>query len=249
MMTALARSFRRRILLLMLPMLPVSATPVVAQEWLSARPDGHAPLGVMGDHTHEKGEVMLSYRFMPMQMDGNRDGTESLTPADVLTQFPVTPLRMPMSMHMFGVMVAPTEKLTITGMVPVIDASMDHMTRPGSLFTTSAAGVGDIKLSGLVRLFNSHHRTAHLNLGFSMPTGATDKTDVTPAVPLRRPSCPTRCSKARGRGTSCRASRSSDRPIAGHEERRHLRRFASVRTTALSPRSPRPRHRVGGHAD
>jgi hypothetical protein len=58
---------------------------------------------------------------------------------------------------------------------------MDHMSRAGGMFTTSAAGVGDIKVAGLLRLFNSHHRSAHLNLGLSMPTGAIDKTDVTPA--------------------------------------------------------------------
>jgi hypothetical protein len=164
-------------------MLAAPASHVLAQdeEWSSARPDGHAPLGVMGDHTHEKGEMMLSYRFMPMRMDGNRDGTDSLDPPDVLTRFPVAPLRMPMSMHMFGVMVAPTDTLTLMGTVPVIDASMDHTTRRGAAFMTSAGGVGDVKVSGLLRLFNTHDQTAHLNLGLSLPTGAIDETDVTPA--------------------------------------------------------------------
>ncbi|MEL7333685.1 MAG: hypothetical protein AAFN12_15670 [Cyanobacteria bacterium J06560_2] len=32
--------------------------------WSPSRPDSHAPIGVMGDHTHEKGEFMLSYRYM-----------------------------------------------------------------------------------------------------------------------------------------------------------------------------------------
>ena len=31
-------------------------------------PDSHAPISVMGDHTHRKKEVMFSYRFMNMQM-------------------------------------------------------------------------------------------------------------------------------------------------------------------------------------
>ena len=42
--------------------------------WTSSRPDGHAPIGVMTDHTHGAGEFMWSYRFMYMAMDGNRDG-------------------------------------------------------------------------------------------------------------------------------------------------------------------------------
>ncbi len=40
------------------------------------RADGHAPIGVMGDHMHHKGEWMLSYRYMHMDMEGNRIGTD-----------------------------------------------------------------------------------------------------------------------------------------------------------------------------
>ena len=104
-----------------------------AQEWSSSRPDGHAPLGVMGDHTHEKGEVMFSYRFMPMRMEGNLVGADRVDTVDVLRAFPVTPLRMPMSMHMFSAMVAPADRLTLMGMVPILDGSMDHLTRTGSV--------------------------------------------------------------------------------------------------------------------
>ena len=46
-------------------------------QWTSSRPDGHAPIGVMGDHRHEAGEIMFSYRFMYMNMDGSRDGADA----------------------------------------------------------------------------------------------------------------------------------------------------------------------------
>jgi hypothetical protein len=36
------------------------------------RADGHAPIGVMGNHRHKSGEFMVSYRFMYMDMEGNR---------------------------------------------------------------------------------------------------------------------------------------------------------------------------------
>ncbi|MGE3513054.1 MAG: hypothetical protein AB7N65_29675, partial [Vicinamibacterales bacterium] len=106
-MTAHTRSLARTVLSV-LPMLAVSAVWASAQEWSSARPDGHAPLGVMGDHTQEKGEVILSYRFMPMRMAGNREGTESQSPSNDQTRFPVTPQRMPKSKQMFCIMFAPT---------------------------------------------------------------------------------------------------------------------------------------------
>ena len=42
-----------------------------AEGWTSYRPDGNAPIGVMADHYHHKGGVMLSYRYMNMNMKGN----------------------------------------------------------------------------------------------------------------------------------------------------------------------------------
>ena len=37
----------------------------------------HAPIGVMGDHMHKQGEMMISYRMMNMEMSGNIQGTPS----------------------------------------------------------------------------------------------------------------------------------------------------------------------------
>ena len=36
--------------------------------WNAHRASSHAPIGVMGDHTHHKGEFMVSYRYMSMFM-------------------------------------------------------------------------------------------------------------------------------------------------------------------------------------
>ncbi|MBL1433504.1 MAG: hypothetical protein COB94_008715 [Gammaproteobacteria bacterium] len=33
-----------------------------AHNWDLGVPDSHAPMGVMGDHNHKVGELMLSYR-------------------------------------------------------------------------------------------------------------------------------------------------------------------------------------------
>lgn len=45
----------------------VAGTTIAAQA--GSRPDAHAPIGVLGDHTHKKGELMASYRFMTMEMN------------------------------------------------------------------------------------------------------------------------------------------------------------------------------------
>lgn len=153
-------------------------------QWTSARPDGHAPIGVMLDHTHEAGEFMLSYRYMYMRMRGLRDGTSRIEPREVLAPdgygFMVTPLEMPMQMHMFGLMFAPADNLTLVGMLPVEVISMDHVTRAGMEFRTESSGIGDFKLAGLYTLARFGDQHIHGALALSFPTGSIDARDDTP---------------------------------------------------------------------
>jgi len=115
-----------------------------------SRPDGHAPISVMGDHMHKKGEWMLSYRYMFMDMDGNRDGTRRVSDDAVLADYPVTPRKMDMEMHMLGVMYGLTDRVTLMAMMPFARLDMDHRTRMGARFNTRSTGIGDLKLSGMV---------------------------------------------------------------------------------------------------
>lgn len=145
------------------------------------RPDGHAPIGVMGDHLHHKGGFMASYRYMRMAMKGMRSGTNSLSSADVFAQgFMMSPTEMTMDMHMFGTMYAPTDFLTLMAMVPIVDKSMDISTMAGGSFSTSAAGLGDVKFAALVPIVGYKKHRVHLNLGLSTPTGSINKFDTTP---------------------------------------------------------------------
>ncbi len=165
----------------------------------SSSADSHAPLGVMGDHMHKKNEWMVSYRFMRMDMAGNRDGTDSLSPDEIVTSTPnrffgtpgqpptlrVVPTEMTMDMHMFGVMYAPTDWLTIMAMANYLDKEMDHITFQGGTgtnrlgtFTTNSKGWGDTKVSGLFRLYQDKMHHIHLNAGLSLPTGSIDETDT-----------------------------------------------------------------------
>ncbi|MEM8614620.1 MAG: transporter [Cyanobacteria bacterium P01_H01_bin.105] len=151
--------------------------------WSPSRPDSHAPISIMGDHTHEAGEFMFSYRYMTMEMDGNREGTDSVSTADVLQDFMVTPTQMDMEMHMLGGMYAPTDELTLMVMVPYITKEMDHVTRNGMRFTTNSEGLGDISFGGLYKVLDQNRQRVHLNLGLSVPTGSIEERDATPMGP------------------------------------------------------------------
>ena len=161
-----------------------AAAPPIAGQWNASRADSHAPIGVMGDHRHEQGEMMLSYRYMYMSMEGSREGTSSVSDAYVVdpagANFMVTPTKMPMSMFMFGAMFAPTERVTLMAMLPVLDLSMDHITRAGGAFTTESGGVGDVKFGAMIGLADWSNQTLHLNASVSIPTGSIEEQDVLP---------------------------------------------------------------------
>ncbi|MEL7145131.1 MAG: transporter [Bacteroidota bacterium] len=173
-----------RTFLPVLGMILLCLNTALAQDnlWTANRPDGHAPIGVMGDHTHSKGELMISYRYMRMNMDGMRNENDALTSEQVLQDFgfTVTPVSMPMNMHMLGAMYAVSDQLTLMTMVNIVSISMDHTSRPGINFTTETSGLGDIRLGGLYKFFDKNHQRMHFNFSVNIPTGSIDETDVTP---------------------------------------------------------------------
>ena len=160
----------------------------------------HAPIGVMMDHRHKKGEVMLSYRYMNMEMDGSRIGTNSITPEETATTvanpfFGVTgqpptlrvvPTNMTMEMHMAGAMYGLTDRITLLAMGSYVEKEMDHTTFQGGMgttvlgnFTTRSSGFGDTTLGALIGLDNGKkaHRQINLGLAISLPTGSISEED------------------------------------------------------------------------
>lgn len=143
-------------------------------------PDEHAPIGVMGDHTHKEGEWMFSYRYMTMNMDGNRDDTDRLATSEVLRSgsgiYAVAPLEMTMEMHMLGAMYAPSDRYTLMVMVPWLKNEMDHATAMGGAFTTESSDLGDISVAALI----PYRESSSWLVGVSIPTGDLDQRDQTP---------------------------------------------------------------------
>lgn len=178
----------------------LSSTKLLAQDDTKPvfRPDSHAPIGVMGDHTHTKGEFMVSYRFMHMSMEGSRIGTSAISTEEIVSTIPnrfagmpgqpptlrIVPLAMDMNMHMFGVMYAPSDWITLMAMLMVVNQDMSHATFQGGTgtaqlgtFVTQATGLGDTRLSALIRVLKKGNHHLHLNAGLSIPTGSITEED------------------------------------------------------------------------
>lgn len=135
----------------------------------------------MGDHMHGKGEWMFSYRYMFMDMEDLKQGSDDASNDDAFANYMVTPTKMPMNMHMLGAMYAPGDKITLMAMINYLSMEMDHITRMDGTFTTEAKGFGDTQVSLLYRFFNKNRNTLQGQIGFSIPTGSVEEMDVTPA--------------------------------------------------------------------
>ena len=151
------------------------------------RPDAHAPIGVMGDHLHEKGKFMVSFRSMSMKMNGLANFPEVYGGIPYM----VVPQEMLMKMYMLGIMYAPTEKLTLMAMQHIIKNDMDlnmYMMMMGNSmsmvtpFSTYSNGLGDFSIGGMYSISNTLNSSSHINLGISIPIGSVKERTNTPMM-------------------------------------------------------------------
>jgi hypothetical protein len=158
----------------------------------------NSPLGIMGTHAHQAGEIMFSYRYGIMEMNGNLDGSTSVSTQDILDAgFMMAPASMRMEMHMIGTMYAVSDSITLMAMLPLkrveMVSEMPMMGMPNMTMRRKAlsSGAGDLKLSGIVPLWmaGDHSRTLKLNAGLSIPTGSIKETgagmNMAGAMPMR----------------------------------------------------------------
>ena len=129
----------------------------------------HAPIGVMADHFHKKGESMISLRYGSMKMDGNIFNGNSINTEQILAQpnplgmmpanLSVVPNSMDMTMVMLGGMYAPSDNITLMAMGMFMDKDMDLSSYKPMMgrdflgeFTTSSSDLSDIALGALFKL-------------------------------------------------------------------------------------------------
>lgn len=149
----------------------------------------HNSVSALTSHIHKKGQWMVGYHLMYMDMDGNRDGTSDVSNAQVLTQFPVTPINMTMEKHMFSLMYAATDDLTVMAMTNYQRKNMDHVTRMGGSFSTSSDGIGDTSVIANYVAYRTPGDKHILSVkgGISFPTGSIDQEDFLPTGFARLP--------------------------------------------------------------
>ena len=145
---------------------------------------GSIPVGLMDVHIHDKGDFMLSYRYMFMDMQDNFNGSNRQSDRSVRNDsgFAVSPTEMQMEMHMIGAMYGVTDKLTLMGMVNIVNVEMNHQTRSGATFKTKSSGLGDSSIAALYQFVENERSSLHAGIGLNLPTAETDEEDFIPLL-------------------------------------------------------------------
>lgn len=161
----------------------VIAAPAAAQtsNWSADRPDGHAPLGIRNGFTLNKGQALITYRYIRDEFEDSRIGTTPLGFNDVLVDFGVAPLTRTSEAHVVELRLGVTDDFSVAASVPLLfQAALQ--TTGATIFETNSEGVGDVELTGMYRLFQKDGTRANVSFGISLPTGSIDEVD--PNSPL-----------------------------------------------------------------
>lgn len=161
----------------------------------------HPAAGLMNEHMHDGGEVMIGLRFQRMHSGGtNRSGTESIDDAAILASGYTSRVEsMTMDMLMLDLMFAPSDDLTLMVMPHYMWHRMEMVGIDpmagmgggghgghgghgiaigfGEAHAHGTDGFGDTLVSASWRLLRQPGLGAHATLGVWVPTGSVDRTN------------------------------------------------------------------------
>ena len=155
----------------------------------------HAPIGVMADHYHKKGESMISVRQDYMDMSGNLLGGNSISNSQILAMpnplgdmpanLSVVPTEMDMKMTMIGAMYAPSDRVTLMAMVMSMSKDMTLNSYEPMMgrnligsFSTSSSDISDISLGALIKLQETDTSRWHGEVTVQKSIGDNEAKDV-----------------------------------------------------------------------
>jgi len=147
------------------------------------RPDYHAPITIMNDHSHKKGEFMTSYRYSEMKMSGLKNGSSAITNSEALSNYMMIPKNMRMKMHMLGLMYGLTDKITLMMSGSIIDKEMQRVNSSNATSKANSKGYGDLKLGSIVNFYHKNNYELLANASMSIPTGSINKQNQDKKLP------------------------------------------------------------------
>lgn len=155
------------------------AGPAAAQEasgpvWSSDRPDGVAPVGVVGDRLLAPGAIEIAYRFRKVDYEGVQVGTRLVNFADVLDIYATTPFARTDRANDLQLSFGATERLTLLGTASWIERNRS-VADDEFFFSTNVSGVSDVQLEALFGVWSRDAVQIHLHGGVEIPVGSIDE--------------------------------------------------------------------------
>ncbi len=138
----------------------------------------HAPIGVGADHTHKKGEFMMSLRHTRMKKDQTMRGSDDISNSDYTQMMKLK--EMNMTMTMLGAMYGITDRITMAAMLSYVTKEMEMTNNmSGMTMKNSARNIADSTITAIYDLAPKTQNTIlNAKLSLSLPTGETDRTNV-----------------------------------------------------------------------
>lgn len=136
------------------------------------RADGFAPIGVFNANTLPAGgQMTLSYRYNQSWYRGNLDGTHSVSDATILGTYTLAPRKLLAETHVFRFQYAPTDDLTLQGVLPIVQRHMQFVNAAGNQSSIQVTDLSDIPLTAMYVLRRWNRQQLHLNFGVQIPVG------------------------------------------------------------------------------
>jgi hypothetical protein len=166
---------------------PLGAQIDPAHEWTYDRADAEAPVSITEDRILPSGAYQLSARYLYSGLSGQGFGSDSLTVDQVLAFFDVAASEMVTQGFAVDFLWGVTDRITLSATGVFAQKTMDHLAnlegQPNVFlfYQTEASGIQDVMVSALYDILSRGTLRFHVHGGVSVPVGAIDSDDVTPA--------------------------------------------------------------------
>lgn len=156
----------------------VLAAPAVAQERSTA------PAGIVLGRTHRLGEVQVSAYAERLRYEGLRRMTTRVSTADAFALgYSIEPLELDDDQVTVAGELGLGERLSVLASLPYHQKWMHLEVDGGPTFQTRSQGLGDLLVTGLLRVVDDQDQTLTLALGLSLPTGSIEQRHDVPGTP------------------------------------------------------------------
>ena len=145
--------------------------------WDYSRPDSHAPINITGDHFHDKGGLMISYRYIFKNMSGNLNGNSEVKIEDIFNSYNLISESNRVESHKVGFMYGMSTKINLMASIGFTVKTMNLLSKKNQSFKPKSSGINDINITALYNLVDKSRNKTHLNIGISFPIGSINFND------------------------------------------------------------------------